>query len=424
MSDTSESTPGLPMPEQDIPKPKDAMAFLKRKKVIIRPGNEWFDINSGEHAQTFSVAHCASVDIAEQIFGFMNEALANGESFQDFKKKMIPMMQESGWYGRPDVTAKDKGYINWRLKIMYQTNMSTAYAAGHYRQQMRGADGRPYLVYKQVQRDTKRDAHEKLHDTAYPADHSFWDEYYPPNGYRCGCYTVSISESQYQNGPYTKGASGPDLAEFRKSVDEKWRYNPGQEVYAPSVKKYENLRGIRMSDGRSAYQHVRESYREEMSGFSLTQKEYEKWVDKVLSGETFQDVPHNIATVQKKVTQKIEIDPKIIADGKAIHHGARGRDTVSDASGKVIQRGLDPEKDFTIEEIKDIPKGLADPDYIFTDITNRLNRIFCYSIGKGMLARIVLRKRTETSSLKLVTFQKVKPDDVLKNGRLQKVYEK
>lgn len=412
------------MPDQSIPKPRDAMAFLKRKKVVIKPGNEWFDINSGEHAQTFSVAHCSSMDIAEQIFGFMNEALENGESFGDFKKNMLPMMQKSGWYGRDEITAKDKDYINWRLRIMYDTNMSTAYAAGHYRQQMRGAEGRPYLVYKQVQRPSKRDEHEKLHNTAYPVDHLFWDEYYPPNGYRCGCYAVSISESQYRNGPYKKGASGQDLADFKKSIDEKWRYNPGQEVFAPSVKRYGNLRNIQMNDGRSAYQHVRESYRKEMSGFSLTQKEYEKWIDKVLSGDTFQDVPHNIATVQEDVIRKIEIDPKIIADGKAIHHGSRGRGTVSDASGKIVERAFDPEKDFTIEDIKAMPRGLADPDYIFSDITNRQNRIFCYLIEKGKLARLVLRKRTETSSLKLVTFQKVKPDDVLKNGRLNRVYEK
>jgi len=409
------------MPERAVPKPRDAMAYLSRKKVIVDPSNDWFNINSGEHAQTFSVAHLASVDMANQIFQFMNEALENGETLADFKKNMKPLMEKTGWYGRDDISKDNKAYINWRLKIMYETNMSTAYSAGHYRQQIRGAEGRPYLLYKQIQRPTKNDKHEPLHNTAMPINDPFWDKYYPPNDYGCGCYTVSISESQYQNGNYKKGVS-PNFNST--TVPNSWQFNPGQEVYAPSATKYQNLKNINMADGRSAFQHIRESYRKEMSQYSMTQKEYEKWVDKVLAGETFQDAPHNISTIVEGVVQKIDIDPKIISDGKAIHHGARGRRTVADSSGKIIERDINPEKDFSLKEIKEIPRKLADPEYIFIESGKLNQRIFSYEMKDGKLARIVLRKATETTSLRLITFQKVGSDDLLKNGNMNMIYRR
>ena len=177
-----------------------------------------------------------------------------------------------------------------------------------------------------------------------------------------------------------------------------------------------------MPDGRSAYSHIRESYRKEVSQSELSPKEYEQWVDKVLAKETFQDTPMHISTLHDRVCSKIDIDPKVIADGKAIFHGIRGRNTKSDKTGKVVSRETDQQKDLSIDEVYEIPAKISDPDYIFQESNE--NFIFSYTMSGDKLARIIFKKPSETTSLKMVTYQKVSPEDLLNNKKLLKLYEK
>ena len=41
-----------------------------------------------------------------------------------------------------------------------------------------------------------RPTHAILHEKVYPADHEFRDANYPPNGFRCRCTVVTLSERQ------------------------------------------------------------------------------------------------------------------------------------------------------------------------------------------------------------------------------------
>lgn len=55
---------------------------------------------------------------------------------------------------------------------------------------------RPYWQYLAVMDNRVRPSHAILHEKVYPADHPFWDTNYPPNGFRCRCAVVTLSERQ------------------------------------------------------------------------------------------------------------------------------------------------------------------------------------------------------------------------------------
>jgi len=78
-------------------------------------------------------AHSASAAMVNDIFELMAKSIKEGTEIGEFKKNTRRLMAEKGWYGHPDKTAKDKTYINRRLRIIHRTNILTAHSAGETR---------------------------------------------------------------------------------------------------------------------------------------------------------------------------------------------------------------------------------------------------------------------------------------------------
>jgi len=199
----------------------------------------------------------------------MAESMEEGSGLGDFKRDMRRIMAEKGWYGRLDKTAKDRKYINWRLDTIYQTNILTAYSAGETREMLRTAHLYPYWQYKQVQRKTMREAHSQFHNMILRYDDPFWATGTPPNGWRCQCYRNQLTESQAQGGLSTPLGNNILSANIPKA----WRYDPGREMLAPNFTRYEALRKIKYK-GNSAIAAIQDNYRKEISGYQLTQAEW------------------------------------------------------------------------------------------------------------------------------------------------------
>ena len=117
-----------------FPEPVLAEKFLEKK--IDAPTVKWDDLKWGEHAHAFTVAHSNEAAVLDTIHGLLNKAVKEGLGFQDFKNGILDMMKDKGWYGGAGHTADEKKYINWRIKIIYETNMRTAYMQAQYRQQL------------------------------------------------------------------------------------------------------------------------------------------------------------------------------------------------------------------------------------------------------------------------------------------------
>jgi SPP1 gp7 family putative phage head morphogenesis protein len=73
----------------------------------------------------------------------------------------------------------------------------------------------PNLRYETAGDARVREAHRTLDQAIYPVSHAFWDEYYPPNGYRCRCKVVQTDDE-------------PNMTSVDWRPDPGLRHNPGK----------------------------------------------------------------------------------------------------------------------------------------------------------------------------------------------------
>lgn len=182
--------------------PQEAIEFF-RSKGLAPPGDrfdyrDWWGAN---HARGFVVAKAMKDDVLVTIREAVDRAIAEGKTLDEFRRDLTPELQKLGWWGRQDVEDPKTG--RWenvqlgserRLAVIFDTNVRTAHAAGRWARIQRTKDRFPYLVYRQIQRPTKRDAHVPFHDLVLPVDHPFWLTHFPPNGYFCGCIVRQLTE--------------------------------------------------------------------------------------------------------------------------------------------------------------------------------------------------------------------------------------
>jgi hypothetical protein len=298
-----------------FPEPKIARDFLT-KKVIV-PTDRWDDLKWGEHAHAFTVAHSAEANVLDEIHGLLNTAITEGKSFGDFKGQMLDLMAEKKWYGGNGHGPDEKDYKNWRIGVMYDTNMRTAYAAEHYRKQLQGAELRPVWVYQsQLTGDNRRPEHAALHDKAFRYDDPFWDTYYPPNGWGCQCFVTTKSEVGAERDGITAGDSG---SETLPPIDPTWAYNPGREALAPNFNKYQNL-------PQDALKQVYANYHKSMDKTRLTGGEFKTLVRRTSAKDyQYANVNYQVGNLE---TERFEAmrkggvpDSKIMCTDKQLVHG-------------------------------------------------------------------------------------------------------
>lgn len=165
--------------------PADAMGFWADKVPMGK--KEYLALEEEARSRAFFVSGLAKGDLLQAVKDSLGEALAQGTSFAQWKKTIAPQLEQAGWLGNAH-----------RLQTIFRTNMQSAYMAGRYTQQLKSVALRPYWQMSGVNDDRTRPSHAALHGVVYPADHEFWDTYYPPNGYLCRCTVKSLSERQVE----------------------------------------------------------------------------------------------------------------------------------------------------------------------------------------------------------------------------------
>jgi hypothetical protein len=315
----------------DIPEPTEAIRFLEQKNRV--PTEAWDDLKWGEHAHGFTVAHSVEADILDTLHGSLNDAIKNGEAYGSWRKKALAMMHEKGWYGGNGHTVGDKKYISWRLRIIYDTNMRTAYSAAQYRKQLQGAEGRPIWVYKsKLAGKNRRQEHIALHNKAFRFNDPFWNTYYPPNGWGCQCSVTTKSIAGAERDGITVLESGPDGKppplngiDWDTFGDPTWQYNPGREALAPNFAKYGNL-------PETVITEAQERYRQDMDNTRLTEGEFKILIRRIQESDY---TPLNIlytagnldAKRFEKVREKGVTDSKIMATDYDLWHGTGDPDS-------------------------------------------------------------------------------------------------
>lgn len=126
-----------------------------------------------------------------------------------------------------DVRKIDEKYNRNYLRAEYNFVQSSAEMAAKWERFME--DGDRYNLHYRTANDGKvRPEHASLHGVTLPITDSFWEEFYPPNGWNCRCTVVQVRKSKY---PATEHDEAIALGELATGKDTKgiFRFNPGKE---------------------------------------------------------------------------------------------------------------------------------------------------------------------------------------------------
>lgn len=126
-----------------------------------------------------------------------------------------------------DVRKIDNTYNRNYLRAEYNFIASSAEMAAKWEGFMK--DGDNYNLQYRTQKDDKvRPEHAALDGVTLPPSDSFWEEYYPPNGWNCRCTVVQVRKSKYPATPHDEAMRLGQEA-LQRDTKGIFRFNPGLE---------------------------------------------------------------------------------------------------------------------------------------------------------------------------------------------------
>ncbi len=183
--------------------PKEALDWLKSKK--LSPGFDYRDVWRDEHSIGFTVAKMTNLDLLSDVKSLVEEALAEGQSFAQFREVLKPLLVKRGWWGQQEVNdplTKESRVVQLgsdrRLRTIYETNMRTARSAGQWERIERTRRAMPYLLYTLGPSREHRAEHLQWADLCLPVDDPFWQTHIGPNGWGCECGVRQVSKYEYE----------------------------------------------------------------------------------------------------------------------------------------------------------------------------------------------------------------------------------
>lgn len=214
---------------------EEAIKFFRDKVKL--PTERWTDLWEGMHSRAFVVAGATKGEILSDLHASIQDALDRGTTIEEFRKEFDRTVAKHGWSYR--------GGRGWRTGVIFETNLRTAYAAGHYRQMTEPEvlKARPYWRYTGGLSRDPRPEHLRWSGTVLPADDPWWKTHYPPNGWGCKCQVVSLSRGEMERDglkvserpevktkPWENPHTG-EVIDVPEGIDPGWAYNPGETAW-------------------------------------------------------------------------------------------------------------------------------------------------------------------------------------------------
>ena len=210
----------------------EAITFFK-KKVNVSTAH-WDDLWKLMHTKGFMIAGAMQKELLEDMRTAVDDAINEGDELEDFRANFDGIVEKYGW--------EYKGSRNWRTRVIFETNISTAYAAGRY-QQMTEPDiikKRPFWEYRHGDSINPRPQHRAWDGLVLPHDDPWWDTHYPPNGWGCKCRVFAVSDRDMARTGKTEPDESPEIKYWEwvdkkgkihnvpEGIDPGWDYNVGQ----------------------------------------------------------------------------------------------------------------------------------------------------------------------------------------------------
>ncbi|MGN0710504.1 MAG: phage minor head protein [Anaerovoracaceae bacterium] len=208
-----------------------AAAEYFKEKLPLTPKS--YKILSDKHKRgAFTVVQYTSAKIIAQFYNCLIDAIEEGSTMSEFREKMDSFLEDNGYEGVNPFYADN----------IFRTNIQTAYQVGHFEEMSKPEvkKKRPYWRYEAVGDERTRPSHLAMDGKVFPADSKIWDTWYPPNGFRCRCTVVSLSENQVKQMGLKISEHVPEavLIRGRKipvSIDADFAYNPAKREWRPDM---------------------------------------------------------------------------------------------------------------------------------------------------------------------------------------------
>jgi SPP1 gp7 family putative phage head morphogenesis protein len=222
-----------------VPFDEAIKAFEQRKDLL--PTRHWTDLWEGMHARAFVVAGATDGELLAGLRKAVDDAITKGTTLEQFRQEFDQLVSKHGW--------SHSGTPGWRSRVIYETNLRTAYQAGRWKQQTSPEmlQRRPYWEYVHGDSVHPRPEHRRWHGQVLRWDDPWWAEHYPPNGWGCKCTVYALNERDLKR----RGKDGPDTApavtrrdwtppnpmpgkksiSVPEGVDPGWAYNPGEAAW-------------------------------------------------------------------------------------------------------------------------------------------------------------------------------------------------
>jgi SPP1 gp7 family putative phage head morphogenesis protein len=165
---------------------KEAVAFFRKKRVMTPEA--FYKLEAKYRARAFTAKKLRNQYLRTKAKKAIERAIKKGTTLQQFKKDIDKLTDALGH------SRTSRHY----LKTVWDTNVQTSYNAGHYQQARQPLlmKARPYWQYQTVGDRRVRPEHAAMHGRVWAADDPIWGRLYPPNGFACRCWTVTLSEDE------------------------------------------------------------------------------------------------------------------------------------------------------------------------------------------------------------------------------------
>ena len=233
----------LAAPGDDLRKRLSALFSGMMKSLFKEKGAQFrVELVADPAVQEFVNAHASALDSAFQMVEMSdamrrrltrsNYIFSGMKAFHELHEAFPSLLDENG-NRKPferflnDVQSIDKTYNSNYLRAEYNFVAASAEMAGRWEQFMR--DGDRYNLQYRTQRDDKvRPEHTALDRVTLPLSDSFWEEFYPPNGWNCRCTVVQVRKSKYPETSHDEAMRLGDEA-LQRDTKGVFRFNAGTE---------------------------------------------------------------------------------------------------------------------------------------------------------------------------------------------------
>ena len=164
--------------------------------------DNWQTTWTAAQAKARAIAGLHKQELAGHFHGALYDAMQKGTPFEAWRDDVRKRLADAGAALLKDGDVVDtasgeilgSGITKQRLETIFRTQTQNAYMAGKWQSFEETRDFAPYLQYSAILDGRTRQSHAAAHGAVYHIDDSFWDYFYPPNGFNCRCTVRALSD--------------------------------------------------------------------------------------------------------------------------------------------------------------------------------------------------------------------------------------